>query len=283
MKDNNGLQEIVLLFDADGSKIEQAISFKEFEALTAKTAALPDVAASLVQAAYAVVGTGLAVCGVVFFKFRINEEGLLDGSFNLPLRYLVRHAGLGPDLDMRPFRLASRSQCPVPWHSMNLWEPKGKGDSHPAMLVQKAVWRNSIGLKPVPASEGLEADLEGFGDPSSDGEKPAKRSSPPASTGGPRRQADTVATMAAQTVKHEQRLTATFGEEGRLNLRLLTQQHRQQIEEIAEQHRTEMSDLQSNYLDQIRNCRAEIQKLKSALRNEQERSRRLQGLLRGEV
>mgnify|MGYP006979329563 CR=1 FL=1 len=59
--------------------------------------------------------------------------------------------------------------------------------------------------------------------------------------------------------------------------------HRQQIEEITEQHRAEMSDLQTNYLDQIRNCRAEIQKLKSALRNEQERSRRLQGLLRGEV
>jgi hypothetical protein len=36
------------------------------------------------------------------------------------------------------------------------------------------------------------------------------------------------------------------------------------------------------YLDQIRNCKDEIQKLKSALRNEQERSRRLQQLLRGE-
>jgi len=280
MRDNNGLQEIVLLFDVDGSRIEQAMSFKEFEALAANSAALPGLAASLVKAAYAVVGTGLAVCGVVFFQFRINEEGRLDGSFNLPLRYLVRHAGLGPELDMRPFRLASRSQCPVPWHSMNLWEPKGKGDAHPAKLVQKAVWRNSMGLKPVPASEGLEADLDDVSSPSS-GEQ--KRGKMPASNDASKGKVLRVAEMRAQTAQHEQRLTETFGEEGRLNLSVLAQQHRQQIEEIAEQHRTETSELQRNYLDQIRNCRTEIQKLKSALRNEQERSRRLQGLLRGEV
>jgi hypothetical protein len=283
MKVNNALQEIVLLFDTNGTSIQQAMSFEEFEALTSNSAALPDLAASTIKAAYAVVGKGLHVCGVVFFQFRINEEGLLDGTFNLPLRYLVRHAGLGPDLDMNPFRLACRSQCPVPWHSMNLWEPKGKGDAHPAKLVQKAVWRNSMGLKPVPAAEGFGVELDTISKPAAANGKPAKRAKAPASASRSPAELGAVSTVKAQMARHEQRLTATFGEEGRLNVSLLAQQHRQQIEQITQQHRSEVNDLQRNYLDQIRNCRAEIQKLKAALRNEQERSRRLQGLLRGDV
>jgi hypothetical protein len=44
-----------------------------------------------------------------------------------------------------------------------------------------------------------------------------------------------------------------------------------------------MERQQQGYLEQIKNCREEIQKLKSALRHEQERNRRLQQLLRGDV
>jgi MOSC domain-containing protein YiiM len=40
---------------------------------------------------------------------------------------------------------------------------------------------------------------------------------------------------------------------------------------------------QQHYLEQIAACRDEIQKLKAALRNEQERNHRLQQLLRGEL
>jgi hypothetical protein len=96
-------------------------------------------------------------------------------------------------------------------------------------------------------------------------------------------QAVATASLRAERARHERRLTAMFGEEGRLNVGLITQQHREQLEELAEKYRAELDHQQRNYLDQIRGCRDEIQKLRAALRNEQDRNRRLQGLLRGEI
>ena len=82
--------------------------FTEFEALVNQAAPLDEHAASVVKAVYGVVATGLTVRGLVFFTFKVDEEGLLGPSFNVPLRYLVRNAGAGPDLGMGPVRLARR-------------------------------------------------------------------------------------------------------------------------------------------------------------------------------
>jgi hypothetical protein len=37
------------------------------------------------------------------------------------------------------------------WHAMNLWEPEGEGESHPLRVIQRAAWRNKLGLKILPA------------------------------------------------------------------------------------------------------------------------------------
>ena len=297
---HNELQEVVLLFDAAGTQIQRDLSFDDFHSLVAQNASLPERSASVVKAAYAVVGAGLAVRGVVLFQCRVDEHGLVDSAFNLPLRYLVRHAGLGPELEMRPYRLACRSQCPVPWHSMHLWEPQGQGDAHPAKLVQKAVWRSGLDLKALPVGELREDDLElapsatapsassALAAPADGGVlveqlRDRDRQGPTIPLGPSATQAVAAAAMQAERARHEQRLTATFGEEGRLNISLLAQQHREQIQELGEKHRAELDEQQRNYLEQVRSCRDEIQKLKAALRNEQDRNRRLQGLLRGEV
>jgi len=55
----------------------------------------------------------------------------------------------------------------------------------------------------------------------------------------------------------------------------------EQLTDVSTKYRSEMEQQQQTYLDQIRSCRDEIQKLKAELRNERERSRRLQELLRG--
>lgn len=330
----SGLQEVVLLFDAAGANIEQDFSVADLEALVAHRQRLPERAASVARAAYAVIGTGLQVRGVVCFQLRIDEQGLADAAFNLPLRYLVRHAGCGPELAELPrYRLACRSQCPVPWLSVNLWEPQGQGDQHPVKLVQKAVWRKRLALCAAPADELTEADLglDSDADEVPPGavtlsapapwirqrvevppDAPARTSEPePAAARPPRAvssapapapaqprraygrasrvpevsaiEAVATASLRAERARHEQRLTAMFGEEGRLNVGLITQQHREQLEELAEKHRAEIDHQQRNYLDQIRGCRDEIQRLRAALRNEQDRNRRLQALLRGEI
>ena len=144
----DGLEEAVMLFEPDSLSVAREMRFSDFEELTEGTSTLDAFAASIARGAYVLVGTGLSVQGVVFFQFKVDEDGRIDASFNVPLRYLIDNAGLGPDLGTGPIRLACRSQCPVPWHSINLWEPEGEGDEHPAQKLQKIIWRNRLGLKP---------------------------------------------------------------------------------------------------------------------------------------
>ena len=248
--------EVVLLFEPDCSAINQEIHFSDFESMVAGSGALEQFAASVVNAAFAVVGNALSVQGLVFFTFRVDEDGKVDPAFNVPLNYLMEMAGAGPDLGTGTIRLACRSQCPVPWHSMNLWEPTLEGESSSVQLAQKQVWRNRLALKPRGrmgriVEHTLLENVELSGAP-------------------------------IDQRKLEDRLTETFGEEGKVNLENLIRQHSDQLSKVSDRYRGDLERQQQVYLDQIRGCRDEIQKLKSALRNEQQRARHLQRLLRGE-
>ncbi len=145
MSQQDAFAEAVFFFDGDDISVE--MHYSEFEALLNQTGTLENFAASQVRGAYAVVGTGLAVRGLVTFMLRIDENGHADPAFSVPLRHLVRHAGPGPDIGWGTIRLASRAQCSVSWHAMNLWEPEGEGESNPIRVVQRAAWRNRLGLK----------------------------------------------------------------------------------------------------------------------------------------
>lgn len=139
---------------------------------------------------------------------------------------------------------------------MNLWEPVLEGENSSVQLVQKQIWRNRLGLKPTGRLETIAQDplVQDFG----------------------------VEEAPINQRKLEARLTETFGEEGKLNLESLIRQHNDQLTKVSDRYRGDLERQQQVYLDQIRSCRDEIQKLKAALRNEQQRSRRLQQLLRGE-
>ncbi len=261
MTEQDGYEEAVLLFDADLNGIDSEYTSSDFEALIAGGACLSQFAASVVHAAFAVVGSALSVRAMVFFTFKVDEDGLANPNFNLPLRYLADNAGLGPDLGAGPIRLACRGQCPVPWHSVNMWEPSADPDSGAIALVQKVVWRNRLGLKPSGAIDAvLEADSMHLIENGHEG------------AGGQ---------MVNQKVM-EARLTETFGEEGKVNLENLIRQHNDRLSQVSSKYRQELAEQQQVYLTQIRDCRDEIRELKSELRQEQQKSRRLQSLLRGD-
>lgn len=261
MTEQDGYEEIVLLFDADLSGIDSEYTASDFEALIAGGASLSQFAASVVKAAFAVVGSALSVRAMVFFTFKVDEDGLADPNFNLPLRYLADNAGPGPDLGAGAIRLACRGQCPVPWHSVNMWEPDADPDAGAVAVVQKVVWRNRLGLKPSAAidrvleTDNLRLVENGF-------ERAEGR-------------------IATQQLM-EARLTETFGEEGKVDLQTLIRQHNDRLTEVSSKYREELAQQQQTYLMQIRDCRDEIRELKSALRQEQQKSRRLQSLLRGD-
>ncbi len=253
MTDEEGYVEAVLLFDADTAAVDHELTGDAFQALVAGEAELAQYAASVVRAVFVVVGAALSVRAMVFFTLKIDEDGRLEGSFNLPLRYLADNAGVGPDVGAGVIRLACRGQCPVPWHAVNLWEPIGEGEDGSIGLVQRAIWRNRLSLKPSGALDRvLDAPVE------------------------------LLEHNGTSTKVLESRLTETFGEEGRVDLEKLIRQHNDRLVQVSEKYRTELADQQQGYLDQIRSCRDEIRELKAALRHEQQKSRRLQALLRGE-
>ena len=259
MSQQDAFAEAVFFFE--GAEIAAEMHYAEFEALLDHAATMESFAASVVRGAYAVVGSGLAVRGLVCFLLPIDEDGRTDPEFSVPLRHLVQTAGLGPDVGCGPVRLACRSQCSVSWHALNLWEPEEEGETHPLKTVQKAVWRNRLGLSlTLDARE----DAPGL-------DVAAGFDVVPVETGPPR-----------AAVSREHKIDNTLDDAGRVNLQQLIQQHAMQLERQAAKYRADLEQQQQIYLDQIRGCRDEIQTLKATLRHEQHRNRRLQQLLRGD-
>ncbi len=305
MQEQDAFKEAVFFFDND--EISSEMHYSEFEALLNRAATVAAHAATVVKATYVVIGTGLAVRGAVCFLLKIDENGYADSEFSVPLRHLVRNAGPGPDVGCGTVRLAARSQCPVAWHSKNLWEPQAGAGEHPLLQIQRAVWRNRLGIRipadvpridaPEPAGTKRAQGAAGRADP---GAPRAPRASdiippdpePAATIGAPVPAPEPAAPIGAPVSQRttpanrdqlEQTLENTFGGDRRLTVEQLVLQHKRQIDALARKYRLEVEQQQQIYLDQIRGVRDEMQRIKSLLRHEQSRNQRLQQLLRGEV
>ncbi len=250
MTDQESFDEVVLLFEQDLSAIDSELHYREFEALVKRERPLPQFAASHVKAVYAVVGDKLSVRALVFFHLRIDEEGFVDHRFNLPLRYLAQQAGLGPNPsgDGR-VRMAYRGHCPVPWHSASLWEPEGVGDLHPAMRIQKAIWRNKLKLTPrktVAAANLNSSDLTNI------------------------------------QAQLEARLAQTLTRSGAIDVKGLLSQHADQLQQLSHRFEVELAHQQQAQAEKLHKAQLEIQALRAALKREKGRNRRLQEMLRDE-
>ena len=172
-------REVVYLYNHQG-ELDTELHYLDFQGLVNGSHTLPKFAASNVRAAYCVVGNQLALVGVVFFTLTIREDGSVEEGFNLPLQYLVKQAGLvdyyggakpivkksassnaplaaghkratsesvgtekARERQPQKIRQASRSQCPVPWHAIHMWEPK---DGAEIAHLQRRIRQNRLGL-----------------------------------------------------------------------------------------------------------------------------------------
>ena len=311
---STGPLQVVMLYDTDGDVCEEMLH-STFKALLAGEGKLERHAASVTKAAYIVVGNSLAIRGVVYFQFAVDEDGRVDPAFNLPLQYLVQQAGLGEDIGQGPIRKASRGQCPVPWHAVNLWEPSAE---QTVDSLQKIIFRNKLKIDNL--SDYCDEDF--FSSPADaidlvdiklleeDDEMPTEHETESAARGPakadphkqagdfgsrrndkePRRAAGNGATrtngQAPLAVKNQEftaKLTEVFGEAGKLSLQDLIRLHTDQLNQAKAKYREDIEAQQMSYLDQLRACRDEIHSLKVALRQEQGRNRRLQQMLRGDL
>ena len=287
---HGGQQEVVMLFDVEGQVADELL-FADFEASLEGGKGYMAFAASVVRGAYAVVGSGLNLRGVVFFCMPITEEGAIDPSFNLPLRYLAQHAGLGCNLGQGRIRLACRGQCPVPWHAVNLWEPTDKLIE----LVQSRIYRNKLKLKSV--TPGTDAD---FFAETADEDNDLELIDESRRRGSQRRGRDgSINTVSADgsangmgngnggALPNEEALNAklneAFGSAGKLSMQDVIRLHAEQLEGAKQRFRDDLEAQQAAYLEQLRGAKEEIHELKTELRHEQGRNRRLQQMLRGDL
>lgn len=133
------------MFFAD-HKIFKQMLYPEFEAVLDGVVNMPEFIDQQMLAVYVMVNPRLLVRSLVFFYIDFDEKGAADPNWNIPLRNLAERAGRGPDLGAGPIRLACRSQSPVPWHQMHLWDPELSPKNNQLLMIRDAVKRNSLGL-----------------------------------------------------------------------------------------------------------------------------------------
>lgn len=145
----------------------------------------------------------------VFFYLDFDEQGGADTGWNLPLRNLAERAGRGPDMGGGPIRLACRSQCPVSWHQMHLWDPESSAGRNHFVLIRDALRRNQLGLLVDEEPAAVEPQrLQMAAEEQWYAAGPAAPKAPPAEP--PRKQEDEQTARLAQLVKQQRQQLAAL-------------------------------------------------------------------------
>ncbi|MBF7729289.1 chromosome partitioning protein ParA [Pseudomonas sp. N040] len=249
------LVEAVMFF-GDGI-IQKAMFFAEFEAVLDGVVDMPEFADQQVRAAYVLINPRLLIRSAVFFYLDFDERGKADTGWNMPLRHLAEKAGRGPDLGAGPIRLACRSQCPVSWHQMHMWDPDLAPGHNELSLLRDAVKVNRLGMLVEEESPPVELERLQMA-------HEEKWHAPP----DPEQEQ---ARLQAEQEDQEQRLkTAQLIKQLRLRITSLTQQNDDEVAQLklaAEQQSSELN--------------ARIQSLQHALQQQEELNLNLKADLSG--
>ena len=243
MQNKPQMVEAVMFFSERGGICKQMF-FPEFEALLDGVVNMPEFADQQMRVAYMLINPRLLIKGLVFFYLDFDEKGAPDSGWNIPLQALGERAGRGPDLGAGPIRLACRSQCPVSWHQMHLWDPSLSPGNNDLALLRDVVKRNSLGLlvederSQSVAPERLQMASEDRWYAPDPGQEEAAK--------------------ANHKLDQEQRLKAAqLIKQQRLRISSLTQQHEEELakfklasEEQSKSRQTQITDLQQTLRQQ---------------------------------
>ncbi len=243
MQNKAQMVEAVLFFNERG--ICKEMLFPEFEALLDNVVSMAEFADQQMRLAYVLINPRLLVRAVVFFYLDFDENGSADKGWNLPLRHLADNAGRGPDLGAGPIRLACRSQCPVSWHQMHLWDPSLSPGKNDLVLLRDTVKRNALGLlveeeAPVVLPERLQVAAEDTWQAPDPAREQAEK----------------------QAEQKEQ--------ENRLKTAQLIKQQRLRISTLGKQHEEDLARIKLAAEERHRALQAEIGALQQSLRQQEE-------------
>lgn len=243
MQNKPQMVEAVMFFSDRG--ICKQMLYPEFEALLDGVVNMPEFADEQMRVVYAVINPRLMVKAAVFFYLDFDEDGRPDRGWNLPLQHLADRSGRGPDMGAGPIRLACRSQCPVSWHQMHLWDPSLAPGQNDLVLLRDAVKRNQLGLlveedAPAVAPERLQVASEDKW-------------------------------YAADPAKEvAEQLAKKMDQEHRAKTAQLIKQQRLRIASLAQQHEEELAKFKLAAEEQTARLRAQLQGMQQALRQQEE-------------
>jgi hypothetical protein len=254
MQNKPQMVEAVLFFSERGGICKQMF-FPEFEALLDGVVNMPEFADQQMRVAYALINPRLLIKALVFFYLDFDEKGAPDSGWNIPLQHLAERAGRGPDLGAGPIRLACRSQCPVSWHQMHLWDPSLTPGNNDLALLRDVVKRNSLGLL-------VEEDA-------------------PQAVAPERLQMASEDKWYAPDSAQEEAVKASdkFDQEHRLKTAQLIKQQRLRISSLTQQHEEELAKFKLASDEQSKNLQAQIYGLHQALRQQEEHNAELKAQL----
>ncbi|MDP2748837.1 chromosome partitioning protein ParA [Pseudomonas sp.] len=245
MQNKPQMIEAVLFFSERGGICKQMF-FPEFEALLDGVVNMPEFADQQMRVAYVLINPRLLIKALVFFYLDFDEKGAPDSGWNIPLQALAERAGRGPDLGAGPIRLACRSQCPVSWHQMHLWDPSLTPGNNDLALLRDVVKRNSLGLL-------------------------AEDENPQAVAPERLQMASEDKWYAADPAQEEAaKATEKLDQEQRLKAAQLIKQQRLRISSLTQQHEEELAKFKLLSDEQSKNLQAQIHGLHQALRQQEE-------------
>jgi hypothetical protein len=254
MQNKPQMVEAVLFFSERGG-ISKQMFFPEFEALLDGVVNMPEFADQQMRVAYVLINPRLLIKSLVFFYLDFDERGAPDSGWNIPLQALAERAGRGPDLGAGPIRLACRSQCPVSWHQMHLWDPSLTPGNNDLALLRDVVKRNSLGL--------LVEDEN-------------------AQTVAPERlqMASEDKWYAADPVQEEAaKASQKHDQAQRLKAAQLIKQQRLRISSLTQQHEEELAKFKLASEEQSKSQQAQMQGLQQMLRQQEEHNAALKAQL----
>lgn len=138
------IHEAVVFFD-EGTLVKEMLQV-EFEAVLDQVVGTPEFAGREICACFLRINQRLQIVGAVFFLVDFDTRGYVNRSWNVPVQHLLENAGRGPDLGGGRIRLSCRSQCSIPWHSRQLWDPVFEGENNSFQQMLAAIQRNRLGL-----------------------------------------------------------------------------------------------------------------------------------------
>lgn len=245
--------EAVVFFNERG--VCKEMLFPEFEALLDGVVNMPEFRDQQMRVAYVLINPRLLVRAAVFFYLEFDERGSPDSGWNIPLRHLAERSGRGPDLGAGPIRLACRSQCPVSWHQMHLWDPSLVPGQNDLVLLRDTVKRNQLGLL-------VEDDV-------GQSVAPERLQLAPEDQWHAPDPAKEVAEQLAEKIEQEHRLKTAQ----------LIKQQRLRISSQTQQHEEELAKLKLAAAEDTQKMLAQIQTLHQALRQQEDLNVSLKGQL----